>query len=61
MRKIADKHHEQAAERNVKIVTSCGVEAVAADLPAFLICKYMRDRLNRWAGVGSCVARQAGG
>ncbi|GAB4821880.1 hypothetical protein N2152v2_008926 [Parachlorella kessleri] len=60
-RRMADRYHEQAAARGVRLVTACGMESVPPDLGAFVIAKYMREKLGRkCASVAMTVQSSSG-
>lgn len=60
-RRIITRYHAAAAARGVRIVLSCGYEAAASDLGAFLIADHCRHKLNREvASISTVVAVHRG-
>ncbi|KAL4430818.1 hypothetical protein ABPG75_006074 [Micractinium tetrahymenae] len=61
IKQMADKYHAQAAAKQVKVISACGVEAVAADLSALMIVRHMRQKLGRRCDSVTTVVQTAQG
>ncbi|GMH34094.1 hypothetical protein BSKO_01928 [Bryopsis sp. KO-2023] len=47
VRESIRKHHDEAKEKNVKIVHCCGFDSVPSDLGTFFITNHVRNTLNK--------------
>ncbi len=61
VRRMIDRHHDEAAQRHARIVPGCGFDSVPSDLGAWLVAQALWQRYGeRCVGVKACFSMRGG-
>jgi short subunit dehydrogenase-like uncharacterized protein len=47
VKKMIDKHHDTATEKNVRIVNCCGYDSIPFDMAAYMMSNYIKTKLGK--------------